>query len=148
MEPVDVSPTAGIDRNQPGAGVITVDGELTEAAEVGGEVLLTMAVTNAGPRDIQQLTVIVNLDYVSRMIVLETQPNAIRHSEQGGEYFIFGPLATGQTGNYVIRMSPLQAGEFDATIDVAELSPIDMTPLRSGRGGPAEFTAHTEVVEP
>ena len=52
----------------------------------------------------------------------------------------------GETGKYVIRMSPREDGEFTAKIDVADWSPVDMVPLREASGGPAEFTDGTEVV--
>jgi hypothetical protein len=144
-ETLDVTPTQRSDRDPRNLAVVTVDGGLTEHTQVGGEVVLNLVVTNTGSRDIQQLTVILNVGYVTHMTVLDTTPTATRHNEQGGEYFIFGPLASGQTENYVIRMSPRETGQFAADIDVAEFSPIDMTPLLDSRGGQAEFLDRTDV---
>jgi hypothetical protein len=125
---------------------VAVDSDLTEIAQVGGQVVLSIDVTNLGRQDIPQLTLIVNDAYIAGMSVQDTSPDSIRHNEQGGEYFIFGALASGKTGHYVIRMIPLSAGELAATIDVANWSPVDMEPLLLADGGQAHLSAITNVV--
>ena len=96
-----------------------VRGAGPEIAQVGGQVVLSIDVTNVGGQDIPQLTLIVNDAYIAGMSVQDTSPDSIRHNEQGGEYFIFGALPRGTTGHYIVRMTPLSAGELTATIDVA-----------------------------
>lgn len=140
-----VSPTADA-RIDAQSERVAIDGDLTQLAPVGGEVVLTIDVTNVGSRDIPQLTLVVNDAYIAGMSVQDTIPNAIRHNEQGGEYFIFGALPQGKTGHYVVRMIPLSAGELNATIDVADWSPVDMQPLLLADGAQAHLSAITEVV--
>lgn len=128
--------------------LVRVDSDLTPMAEVGGEIVLEFSVSNVGPRDIRDLTIIVNDAYLAKMAVLETRPSAIRFNEQGGEYFVFGTLPKGTSQNYVIRMSPNDAGDFVADVDVAEWSSPDMAPLPETDGGVAEYAYETLVTSP
>lgn len=130
----------------PNLPLVRADAALTTVARVGGEIDLLIDVTNVGPRDIKDLTIIVNEAYLANMAVLETSPRAIRHDEQGGEYFTFATLAKGATQEYVIRLSPNQEGEFSADVDVAEWAPAEWSPLPEADGGVAEFTYGTDVV--
>jgi len=130
------------------APVVHVESDLTRVAQVGGEIILELSVSNVGPRDIQDLTIIVNDAFLAKMAAVATNPNAIRHNEQGGEYFTFGTLAKGSMERYVIRMSPNEAGAFSANVDVAEWSSSDMLPLAEADGGVAEYTYETQVVAP
>ena len=127
--------------------LVRVDTGLSPFVQVGGEIILELDVTNVGPRDIQDLTIIVNDAYIAMMAVFETSPSAIRHNEQGGEYFTFGALAKGKTQRYVIRMSPKDPGTFIADVDVAGWSPSNMVPLPQDGGGVAEFTYGTDVAQ-
>lgn len=128
------------------APLVRVDSAVTPIAQVGGEIILEFNVTNVGPRDIRDLTIIVNDAYLAKMAVLETKPPAIRHNEQGGEYFTFGALPKGAMQTYQIRMSPNDPGDFTAEVDLAEWSAEDMVPLPEADGGVAEYAYDTEVL--
>src|SRR5215467_7429452 len=96
--------------------LVRVYSDLTPVARVGGDVVLELDVSNVGPRDIQDLTIIVNDAYMANMARVETNPAAVRHNEQGGEYFTFGTLPKAARRRYVIRMSPNEAGAFLARV--------------------------------
>jgi hypothetical protein len=142
------SPTAApvIQTSGPAPGQIAIDGGLTEMAVVGGEIDLDLAVTNVGPRDIQELTIVISDAYMAKLTVMDTMPSATRHNEQGGEYFIFGALPSGQTLNYHIGMSPREPGRYEATVFLTDLTPTEIRPLLQAGGGEAQFTDLTEVV--
>ncbi len=140
------SNTSGVSSLTPVVGEVTISGSLTEFAEVGGEISLDLAVTNVGARDIRELTVVISDAYLAKLTVMDTTPRATRHNEQGGEYFIFGPLASGRTQNYQIKMSPREAGEYEATVFLTDLTPTEITPLLRSGGGEARLTDTTEVV--
>lgn len=135
-----------IDVRRSASPLVRVDSDLTPAALVGGEMVLELRVSNVGRRDIRDLTIILNDAYMSKMTVLETRPRAIRHNEQGGEYFIFRTLPKGATQRYIIRMSPNDTGDFFVDVDIAEWSPPIMAPLPDADGGVAEYVYETQAL--
>jgi hypothetical protein len=139
-------PVSTVDTSTSSAPVVDVNGGLTDQANVGGDVVLYVDVTNVGSSSIDQVTVVVNDAFLSQMSVQETTPSSIRHNEQGGEYFAFDSLPPGKTGRYVIHLVPRTAGQFTATVDVANWSPVDMWPLPTRDGGLAELTFFTDVL--
>lgn len=143
---VAVVASSGTDAPSPPAPLVRVDGDLTPVARIGEPVVLELSVSNVGPRDIHDLTIVVNDAYLAEMIGVEATPNAIRYNQMGGEYFAFRTLPRGVTEHYVIRMSPDQAGDFLAKIDVVEWSSWNMAPLSEVDGGVAEFTSETQVL--
>jgi hypothetical protein len=128
--------------------LVRVDSDLTATAPVRGEIVLAVKVANVGPRDIQDLTVIVSEGYMAEMAVVDTNPNAIRRNEQGGEYFIFSTLPKGATQTYVIKLTPNDVGDFTTNVDVAEWSSSEMLPLPEASGGVAEYAFETQVFAP
>jgi hypothetical protein len=144
--PLTPTTAAGTEAPASADGLVSVDGALTEVAQVGGEIKLNLAVTNVGPRDIHELAVVISDAYLANLTVLDTVPSATRHNEQGGEYFIFGALARGQTHTYQITMSPRVPGQYDATVFLTDMTPTEIKPLLLAGGGEAKFTDTTSVV--
>src|SRR5262249_39733751 len=126
--------------------LVRVDSDITPVARVGGDVVLELDVSNVGPRDIQDLTIIVNDAYMANMARVETNPAAVRHNEQSGEYFTFGTLPKAARRRYVIRMPPNEPGAFLARVAVAEWSPTNMLPLAEAEGGVAEYAHEIQVL--
>lgn len=138
--------TPSVEAPQVAGPTVRVEGDLTPLARVGESVVLELSVSNLGPRDIQDLTIVVNDAYLAEMVGVEATPNAIRYNQMGGEYFAFSTLPKGATGHYVIRMSPDTVGDFTAKVDVAEWSASSMAPLPDADGGAAEYLYETRVL--